>query len=436
MIEIKDIRPIPKYMLDIIKKIDLKENPTPSGHNRFYTYFTKYRNELCAVTVAVRNYYKKWYCKQIVVHGIHTDKVYLRDIEQCMGFIVIGWYREKITKYPKYCDYDWGWNEDKYFPMTTATIVNKNYILTLPEYKYSAIDKYKYTDILKYLRLYEKYPECELLVKCGLSELATSKMILNKCDKDKKFCKWLFKNRDKIIRHRYYVNSLVRAYNQDKTIEEIDKIDKMKKLFQQDYYRYIKAMLKHNEYDKFIRYLIKQNIDLSLYDDYLEACVYLELNMNEDKNKYPHDFMRWHDIRIDEMHSKEAEKNKRIQKELFDKFANVAEKYEVLQRQLKDAYITIIAKSPSDLIVEGDKLHHCVGRMGYDQKFAREESLIFFIRTKAEPNIPLVTIEYSLKTHKILQCYGDHDSKPSEEILTYVNKIWLPYANRKIKKIA
>ena len=74
--------------------------------------------------------------------------------------------------------------------------------------------------------------------------------------------------------------------------------------------------------------------------------------------------------------------------------------------------------------------------MGYDQKFAREESLIFFIRTKAEPNIPLVTIEYSLKTHKILQCYGDNDSKPSEEILTYVNKIWLPYANRKIKKIA
>ena len=116
-------------------------------------------------------------------------------------------------------------------------------------------------------------------------------------------------------------------------------------------------------------------------------------------------------------------------------FSIVANKYKALQRQLKDAYITLIAKSPTDLVKEGDFLHHCVGRMNYDQKFAREESLIFFIRTKEQPTIPLVTLEYSPKTHKILQCYADHDSKPSDEILDYVNNKWLPYANRKIKQI-
>ena len=36
----------------------------------------------------------------------------------------------------------------------------------------------------------------------------------------------------------------------------------------------------------------------------------------------------------------------------------------------------------------------------------------------------------------ILQCYGDHDTKPSENILHYVNKIWLPYARTTIKQIA
>jgi hypothetical protein len=47
-----------------------------------------------------------------------------------------------------------------------------------------------------------------------------------------------------------------------------------------------------------------------------------------------------------------------------------------------------------------------------------------------------VTVEYSLTTRKILQCYGDKDSKPKDEVLEFVNKKWLPYANRKLKKIA
>ena len=74
--------------------------------------------------------------------------------------------------------------------------------------------------------------------------------------------------------------------------------------------------------------------------------------------------------------------------------------------------------------------------MNYDQRFIREESLIFFIRKKEQPDTPLVTLEYSPRSHKVLQCCGEHDHKPSEDILHYVNKIWLPYANRTIKQIA
>ena len=80
-------------------------------------------------------------------------------------------------------------------------------------------------------------------------------------------------------------------------------------------------------------------------------------------------------------------------------------------------------------------MHHCVGSMGYDKKMVDEESLIFFVRDKNKPDIPLVTIEYSLLTKRILQCYADHNSKPSNEISNYINKQWLPYANRQINKI-
>ena len=158
--------------------------------------------------------------------------------------------------------------------------------------------------------------------------------------------------------------------------------------------------------------------------------------MSQDKNRLPHNFKRWHDIRIDEYRTAKALKDKQEREELYAKFASIAEKYLPLQRDKDNTYVVVIAKSPADLINEGEILHHCVGRMNYDQRFIREESLIFFIRDKNTPDIPFVTIEYSLKQHKVLQCYGDKDSKPNEQVLNFVNKKWLPYANKKLKQIA
>lgn len=434
MIKIKDIKPISKTMLNRIKKLDEKLNPKPSGNTRFYTYFTKFKNELCSVTVAVRNHYKKWYCKQVVVHGLHTDKVYLQDIGTTMGFLRVGWHREGISKWSTWVDYDWGWNDDKYFQMQTATIVNKNYITKLKDFKFSAIDIYSYTDIFKYLRLYEQYPKAELLVKCGLSCIATSKQVLKLCDKDKNFCKWLFKNKDEIAKDNSYISSLIKAYRTNKPIKLTNKID----YFNRNYNSYkneLKDFLQPNEAEKFITYIVNQNTNVASFVDYLNVCNFLGLNMNENKNRYPHNFQYWHDVRIDEMHTKQAEIDKEKRKELYDSFSNVANKYEALQRNLKDNFVVIIAKSPSELIHEGDFLHHCVGRMNYDQKFAREESLIFFVRNKEDIQTPFVTLEYSLKNHKILQCYANYNRKPEEQVLQFVNNVWLPYANRKIRKI-
>lgn len=59
-----------------------------------------------------------------------------------------------------------------------------------------------------------------------------------------------------------------------------------------------------------------------------------------------------------------------------------------------------------------------------------------YIRTKEAPNTPLVTVEYSPSRKKILQCYGKNDSTPNDNILEFVNKKWLPFANRQLKKLA
>lgn len=436
MVDIKHIRQIPKYILDKIKKADLKNYPSPNGNTRFYKYFTTFHNELCEVTVAVRNKYKKWYCKQVIVHAIHNDKCFLQDIGRVMGFYKVGWFRDGLSKNDTWYDYDWGWQYDKYFNLREQ-IINKEFITTLSKYKYSAVEQYDYYDLLKYLRYYEQFPQAELLVKAGLSKLATNITILRKCAKDKNFCKWLYEHKDMIRTYNYYTTSIIRAYNQKRDLKEMYEYDYNKMLFtNQSNFKNIKAILHENELETFINYLLKQKTNCHSYNDYLTACQYLNIDMNEEKNRYPHDFKRWHDIRIDEYNTAKLEEDKKQRKEFYEKFGKVAEKYITLQRNLKDIYCVLIAKTPADLVNEGKTLNHCVGRMGYDQKFAREETLIFFIRNKETPTIPLVTLEYSLKNKKILQCYGYNDSKPSEDVLQFVNKVWLPYANRKLRKIA
>ena len=81
MITTKDIKPIPKYMVAIIKREDKKRYKTPCGNSRFYAYLTVWKGELTKVTVAVRHKYRKWYCKQVAVHGLRSENALVKDIE-------------------------------------------------------------------------------------------------------------------------------------------------------------------------------------------------------------------------------------------------------------------------------------------------------------------------------------------------------------------
>lgn len=434
--KIEKIKPIPKYIEKKIKSIDTTY--PVRGRTHFYAYLTKNNGELVKITVAVKEKKNKWCCKQVAVHGVHSDKCFVKD----MGFTYIGgysvgWHAEGLTSYkPWYEDGYWGWTNDKLFD-PYAPIVNSKYILEkFPEYKYSAIDRYMGIQLFKYLRLYEKYPQIEYLTKLGLQRLAFSTQILRLCGKDKKFRKWIANNRQDIIRSSYYISSIIKAYKTSGSIKEIDEFERKKKYFDStQQIDSVKALVK-DELEKFFDYVETQEISFYSYRDYLDACLYLGLDMSEEKNRYPHDFRRWHNIRIDEYHTAKALNDERERKELFNKFATVAEKYFLLQYDKKSNFISIIAHSPNDLINEGQALGHCVGRINYDQKFAREESLIFFIRTKEHPDVPLVTVEYSPSQKCVLQCYGKGNKTPDGNVLEFVNKKWLPFANRQIKKLA
>lgn len=435
--KIEKIKPVPKYIVDKIRKLDKKTNPEQNGKTRYYAYLTTNDRELVKVTVAVKCKGKNWHYKQCAVHGIHSEDSFVKDMAYfSVGGYFVGWHTEGLTKYPKWYEYEKWWSSYDNLFDPFAPIVNKEYIAKFPEYQYSAYEQYEGVDILQYLRLHEEYPQIEYLTKLGLSRYAKSKQILKKAGADKRFRKWLSANRVELQHNFYYISSVIQSYLKNKPIKEVHAYESAKKeLCKPDGYKPIREMC-NGDYEQYLAYICKQQISNSLYLDYLNACNYLGLDMSEEKNRFPHDFQKWHDIRIDEYATAKAIKDEEERKELYAKFALIAEKYSALQYDKKGEYVVFLSKSPAELIQEGEMLHHCVGRMGYDQKFIREETLIFFIRPKELPETPFVTVEYSLKDKRILQCYADGNKKPAESVIQYVNKKWLPYANRKLKQIA
>lgn len=440
--KIEKIKSIPKTIIAEIKKRETK----PDGRTRYYSYLTTNDKELVKVTVAVKHHNNKLYYKQCAVHGLHSDKCFVKDMEfTYMSGYQTGWYYDGYTKEPKYYeDGKWYEVEDKYFDVF-APCLNLDFLAKYDEYKYSAYDIYPYTDILQYLRLYEEYPQAEYLVKFGLSYYVKNKQILKKIGTDKKFQKWLFNNGSELKGNFYYVSTIMKAYRENKALNVVQAYEeKVKKINADKSLKPIRELF-GKDICKYIDYVEQKGISHRLYLDYLTACNYLGIDMSENKNRIPHDFMHWHDVRIEEyttvkaFRDEEERKAKALKdaeekKELYAKFSKVAEKYSKLSNE-NGAYIVILAQSPAELVNEGAILNHCVGHMGYDKKFAKEQSLIFFVRTKENPTEPFVTVEYSIKDKKVLQCYAKGNTNPDADVETYITNIWTPYANRTLKKM-
>lgn len=136
-----------------------------------------------------------------------------------------------------------------------------------------------------------------------------------------------------------------------------------------------------------------------------------------------------------------AKKRKRLelmeQRKMARNFAKIVKKYSTLTHCSNNTdFAVLIAKNPADLDAEGKALQHCVGKGVYDKKMSKGETLIFFIRKANEIETPFVTLEYSPSSKKVLQCYAKNNTKPEDNVMQFVEKEWLPNANKKVQKIA
>lgn len=287
--------------------------------------------------------------------------------------------------------------------------------------------KYKYcafngngADLMAHLARYRDNPVAtELFTKLGLRP---SPKLMERASKDKQFRRFVFENADSIF--LYGTNAAFYAYEHKVSVEEARRITVVEREKKVRVGRWIPEV-KGTQIDrcKLEEYIDDNGINYGSYNDYLKAIKYLGLDLRDTKNVFPKDFARMHDLRIDEYASMQAKADKRARRQLDKDFHKAAAEAKPIAEYANGEYVVVIPQQICELIREGDLLHHCVGRMGYDKKMANGTSLIAFVRKASDIGRPLVTVEFDLKALAVKQAYGDHDSKPKEDVQTFVS-LW------------
>lgn len=314
--------------------------------------------------------------------------------------------------------------EDK--PMGVCyRLLNVEAIKDSDKYMYSGYESCDSGECIRYLKMYKANPKVEYFGKLGL---VPKKSLLKKAEKDKQFVRFLIDNAETIKKRWYGPNTILYAYNHkmtiDKAADELWMLREARNLFGKNIRE---AGVDILAVYKWLRG--RRDIAIYSYRDYLDACVNLGLNMKDTKVIYPKDFHRMHDLRINEFSSLKAKQKKAEARQMEKKFSEVARKYIPFEVD-GEKYAIVMPTKTSDLKREGEKLHHCVGRMGYDAKMAKGESIITFVRKIEDKTEPFVTVEF--KGDTVYQCYGDHDSTPAADVRQFVEK-WVKEVNKKIK---
>lgn len=410
---IKKLKKIKNNIPDAVREY---VNEHCTGRCQFVSYLEKFEDEVLQRVFAFKQPKGKELLITECLRRVSGYSIYLmRNLYFTMlaGYQAI--FKPKSNYFIDESDFDvWFDLDDNYFKVGHA-VINPG-LLKETKYKYCNFNGQDY--LMDYLNTYNEYPNLELLSKLGIR---TSKSLLQKAMKDKQFCKFLCVNKEQI--NVYGAKVTITAYTRKLSIEDANIYLELGRRIHE---------LKGTDIDriKLNKYLCENKIGYDLYDDYLKAIKYLNLDLNDTKNTYPKEFMVMHDLRTQEYGAAKDREDAKLNRAFNNKFKRVSKKYSILN--LSGKYIISIVKDITDLKREGRLLHHCVGRMGYDKKMVEKKSLIFCVRLKESPEIPFVTMEYSLSNKKILQIYGDHNSKPSDDVLNFVNNKWLKFAKKQL----
>lgn len=178
---------------------------------------------------------------------------------------------------------------------------------------------------------------------------------------------------------------------------------------------------------RFQNWVIKNKVDFSYYLDYLSVLKDLQIEIDSENLIIPKDLVKAHDNAVNLFNQLRLE----VEEKDYDKRLEVISKYET---EIDD-YAFVIPKKLNELIIEGKKLHHCVGGSGYLEKHKTGQTTIVFVRDKNAINEPLCTLEF--RNGKIIQLQGKRNLEESvPESAKIASEKWLEWTKTLSKRKA
>lgn len=415
----------------------------------------KYRGKLYEVVYGIKHLSKGcWVQKLLVV--TEDGKIFNRNCFYEDNWYGTGGFRswgyDKKTWYRNYYE---TYQYEPYFAECDSFPVEKVYMTLLTtEEELAEIDEslkyahYKNYSIepMSYIRLYRKHPRsAEMLMRFVPRYDWITEKNLEQLDNEPRFFRWVERHHSELSKMSFRTAHNAYKKNPQGNAEDYAgslsyRISCGRELAQSDNEMY-KKVLEHTSREKLCEWLSDNQISTRLYFDYIKACDWLRLRLSDTKVLYPKNFMEMHDLYCAQYaetdYYKELNKS-RLEREKAERISAemkaVADKFSFLNYSA-DGYETIVATSKKDLIDEGANLNICVGRMTYDERQARGESIICFIRKAVSPTTSFVCTEVKVGTSlKIVQCYGQNN-KLVPEVSDFTEK-WMKKANRLWKKTA
>ena len=396
-------------------------------------YFEYIKGEVVKRLFATRRYTKHGVrIREIARYGTGKSATIARDIiySHYAGYTPV-WEKKHVYrslqgwKYRVFDEADFGkWYKPDRCIGVEYVEINPTMVFDIPEFKYCG---YSGGGLIQYLNAYRKDRNVEFF---GKMKLPLSRSLIKKAQTDSQFRRFLWENHEGI--RQYGVEAALYAYRNGINVGEARKILHHKhQLDRLLSYRCPEIRGTRLDRQKVLDYIDSNNINYASYGDYLKSCLALELDLNDTKVSFPNDFHRMHDLRTSEYAAEKIKKDRVLRAELYQDFRKIAEaskQYEFTGER----FALVCPEEVSDLIAEGDKLEHCVGKMGYDKKMADGVSLIMFCRERNNITEPFVTVEYRIDKKMLNQCYGFRDSKPSDDVLDFV-KEWASNLTKTLK---
>lgn len=287
----------------------------------------------------------------------------------------------------------------------------------------------------KLLHNLEKYPHTEYLLKMGLTALADSVSAL--CTESETgrrgFSAMLGVSKQLLPVYQSMNVSLqehriIRAYGSWVSEEDVENLRRLR--LSGSNVDAAMAVLQQMSMQKFNNYFWKQrckNPDRSAghlvteYRDYLEMSMILKIDLAHKSVRYPSDLVTAHS-RLLSLFNSLDDKDKAVD-EAFA--AAVTTLYEQIGFQSYEGedFSVVFPQVRSDLIVEGQSLNHCVGRVeSYYKNHMAGTKMIFFVRRLANPEKPFFTMEVDMKDFRILQLYGFGDCTAPPKVRKFAER--------------